>query len=557
MDDSEVVASIAAGDPRGLADAYDRYADPLYKYCRTLLRDPADAADAVQDAFVIAASRLDGLRDPGRLRAWLYVVARNEALRILRSKERASTLDEAPDVTGDSVDLDLDLDVDVEHADLRALLEDAADGLTPGEREAIELQLRLGLDPAEVAAVLGVSRNRARTLLSRAGAQLGICLAVLLVGRAGRDSCVELDSLLAGWDGRLTVLLRKRVHQHIEHCAICGARQAAELRPAMLLDLSPGNALAAGAELSLRLAPGPPESLRADTITSATGQGADAVAHRAAVLSRAGAFNHSGFPKRVHGGWAGLAAHGAKAGGVKRALPSSPGGQSTVVAAVIVVAAVAVAAVVFALTGNTQPLKAAADPKPPTVTTTAITSPAAKRAQPAPPTHGKSAAPTPTPTAPTRTPTAPTSAKPGQKPTSTTAAPTPTRATPSATAPSTTRSPTPTPTPTPGTLSENPQGGTAADPDMLVLAPGGAGDQIDLTASGSGDWDVGWSVTVANDSGGAVSVSPAYSGTLTPTHATATLTVTANQYIPCGSSSAPTVTVEPGGAVYSVCTSLL
>ena len=88
MHDSEVVASIAAGDPRGLAVAYDRYADPLYKYCRTLLRDPADAADAVQDAFVIAASRLDGLRDPGRLRAWLYAVARNEALRILRSKER-------------------------------------------------------------------------------------------------------------------------------------------------------------------------------------------------------------------------------------------------------------------------------------------------------------------------------------------------------------------------------------------------------------------------------------------------------------------------------------
>ena len=67
MHDSEVVASIVAGDPRGLAVAYDRYADPLYKYCRTLLSDPADAADAVQDAFVIAASRLDGLRDPDRL----------------------------------------------------------------------------------------------------------------------------------------------------------------------------------------------------------------------------------------------------------------------------------------------------------------------------------------------------------------------------------------------------------------------------------------------------------------------------------------------------------
>ena len=56
MGDSEVVASIVAGDPEGLAEAYDRYADPLYKYCRSMLRDPADAAAAVPDPFVIAAS---------------------------------------------------------------------------------------------------------------------------------------------------------------------------------------------------------------------------------------------------------------------------------------------------------------------------------------------------------------------------------------------------------------------------------------------------------------------------------------------------------------------
>src|SRR5208282_1398390 len=98
MRDSEVVASIVAGDALGLAAAYDRYADPLYKYCRTLLSDPADAADAVQDVFVIAASRLDGLRDPSRLRPWLYAVARNESLRILRSTKGTSALDRAPDV---------------------------------------------------------------------------------------------------------------------------------------------------------------------------------------------------------------------------------------------------------------------------------------------------------------------------------------------------------------------------------------------------------------------------------------------------------------------------
>src|SRR5215472_4048261 len=86
----EVVASIVTGDPEGLAQAYDRYADPLYKYCRSMLGDPADAADAVQDTFVIAASRLAGLREPERLCAWLYAVARNECLRFPPSARLSS-----------------------------------------------------------------------------------------------------------------------------------------------------------------------------------------------------------------------------------------------------------------------------------------------------------------------------------------------------------------------------------------------------------------------------------------------------------------------------------
>jgi hypothetical protein len=86
MQDRELVAAIAAGDPEGLAEAIDRYAGPLYAYCRFMLSDadsPDGAAQAVQDTFIIATSRLQGLRDPDRLDSWLHVVARNECLRRL------------------------------------------------------------------------------------------------------------------------------------------------------------------------------------------------------------------------------------------------------------------------------------------------------------------------------------------------------------------------------------------------------------------------------------------------------------------------------------------
>ena len=77
-----MVAAIVAGDADGIAEAYDRYAASLYAYGHWLLPGP-EAAEVVQDTFLIAVSRLDGLRDPDRLDAWLHAVARNECLRRL------------------------------------------------------------------------------------------------------------------------------------------------------------------------------------------------------------------------------------------------------------------------------------------------------------------------------------------------------------------------------------------------------------------------------------------------------------------------------------------
>jgi hypothetical protein len=80
MEEQEVAAAIVAGDPTGLAEALDTYAASLFAYCRSILPQ-AEAADVVEDTFVIARARLDGLRDPARLGQWLQAVARNECFR--------------------------------------------------------------------------------------------------------------------------------------------------------------------------------------------------------------------------------------------------------------------------------------------------------------------------------------------------------------------------------------------------------------------------------------------------------------------------------------------
>src|ERR1700709_2367602 len=93
LDDAPLARAAAAGDRSAFAAIYDRYADRLHDFCIGLLRDRDAAADCVQDAFCTAATKLPQLRDPDKLRPWLYSIARNEALRHLRQRRREEPTD--------------------------------------------------------------------------------------------------------------------------------------------------------------------------------------------------------------------------------------------------------------------------------------------------------------------------------------------------------------------------------------------------------------------------------------------------------------------------------
>ena len=198
MEDPEVVAAIVAGDPAGLAEAYDKYAMPLYSYCRSMLCEPADAADAVQDTFLVAAAKLHSLRDAAKLRAWLYAVARNECLRRLRAGKALSALEEAADLPMQTAEVG----VAAERAELAELVRAAIGGLNPGERDVIELSLAAELDGDELADALGVSRNHAHALLSRARNQLERSLGALIVARTGQTACPICASFWPAGTGR-------------------------------------------------------------------------------------------------------------------------------------------------------------------------------------------------------------------------------------------------------------------------------------------------------------------------------------------------------------------
>ena len=99
--DRDVAAAITAGDPAGMAMAYDRYAVSLYGYCHWMLHDSADAARALQDTFVVAAT-LSGLPEPAKLRPWLFALARHQGRR--RIKPASAARHGEPDAAPQQVD---------------------------------------------------------------------------------------------------------------------------------------------------------------------------------------------------------------------------------------------------------------------------------------------------------------------------------------------------------------------------------------------------------------------------------------------------------------------
>ena len=266
-----------------LSAVYDENAAYLYAYCRFLLREPADAVDALEATFLLAAVPQARPSDPGRLRAWLYAVARNECLRRITSGQAAAAIDSVYD---DAADGDAS----------RALLRAALRGLGAEDRDVIGMFWH-GLTVAEIAAVLGVTGDDALTQFSVARDRLELSATTLLTARAGREDCPGLRARLGDWDGHLTVLLARRLGQHIGHCPMCSARRRQELLPGTLLSMTPGALLggAVAGETSRRAAAtvGMLRDQLLDTVRDPSPKG---TAARETAERRGGPFGRSGFP---------------------------------------------------------------------------------------------------------------------------------------------------------------------------------------------------------------------------------------------------------------------
>src|SRR3954468_912585 len=76
--------AVAGEGERAFAAIYARYHQPLYRYSHSIVRDPDDAADALQSAMLKAYLALPAKRAEVALKPWLFRIVHNEAITVIR-----------------------------------------------------------------------------------------------------------------------------------------------------------------------------------------------------------------------------------------------------------------------------------------------------------------------------------------------------------------------------------------------------------------------------------------------------------------------------------------
>lgn len=99
-DQSDVIASAAAGDEIAFQRIIAEHHDDMRRVCTYVTRDDALADEAVHAAWAIAWKKIGTVREPGSLRPWLMTVAVNELKRILRQRKRRAEIEVRTDATG-------------------------------------------------------------------------------------------------------------------------------------------------------------------------------------------------------------------------------------------------------------------------------------------------------------------------------------------------------------------------------------------------------------------------------------------------------------------------
>lgn len=205
MRDDRLVARVRRGDARAFECIYERHASKLLAFCIFMLGSEHDAEDALQATFASAYRAIVSTRRPITLKPWLFTIARNQSVTILRRRRSHAELNGEPALTGDPV----------RRAELREELGEMLEGireLPEEQRAALVLAEVHGLSQPQIGSILGVRPQQVKAYVYQARSNL------ISEREAHETDCGEVREELAT---RTSPRLKGRIRRHLRSCDGC------------------------------------------------------------------------------------------------------------------------------------------------------------------------------------------------------------------------------------------------------------------------------------------------------------------------------------------------
>jgi len=160
--DSQAILRAQTGDETALAQIYDAYARPVYRYHYSRVGNAADAEDLTSQTFMAVLEALPRYQHRGRFTAWMFQIARNKAMDHFRGNHRHGEIHEG---VADPAQVEA-LETAVRN-ESRVRLKSLLHGLDEEERELIRLRYTAELSFVEIAHLLGRKEDAVRKSIRR------------------------------------------------------------------------------------------------------------------------------------------------------------------------------------------------------------------------------------------------------------------------------------------------------------------------------------------------------------------------------------------------------
>ena len=167
--DLALVERFRKGDREAFTELVIRYQRPIYNAAFWILRRPEDASDVAQTVFMRIAERLDEYDEQYKFFSWVYRIAVNESLNVLRRQGREEPLDEEVDYPGPAGD---DPEQRAQDAQLSARIKGALMRMSVNDRTVLTLRHFSELNYQEIAEVLELDEKTVKSRLHEARQRL-------------------------------------------------------------------------------------------------------------------------------------------------------------------------------------------------------------------------------------------------------------------------------------------------------------------------------------------------------------------------------------------------